>query len=477
MTLSERLFLRILPTLIITILLVGMLAYVSATREIKNIYDAELINDANTLWVLLKKPLARERHRPTIQVPDLDFNMDNQLALNEDADDYADAHAFRVWKEGELLMVSSNSFSPSVPPFRTGFSDFSTSKDVWRVYTLPIPNTDIVIEVAEKQDLRESLVEKIIFNLSIPLIVLVPVIAVLVWLFITNGLSHIRDLVRQIRSRTPDDLSEIATRGLPRDLVPLVHSLNQFLEKLRVSLTLERRFSDLAAHQLRTPQAGIKLLLQLLERADSEAERQALIGDLVASNERAMHLIEQMLNLARVSHQPMSLEDTNLFDFCATSLASFGPLLNDRGFQVALVGDETLTLPTDMLLLRMMIDNIIDNAMKYSPDGGRIDVEVSYLDERLCISVSDSGPGIPVEHRQAVFQQFHRLDTLDQKGTGLGLAIVAAIATRLSIEIELRKPAWGQGLRVDLLFSSPLQGDAQRSREAGQDHVVDQPIE
>lgn len=459
MTLSERLFLRILPTLMITILLVGALAYVSANREIKNIYDAELINDANTLWVLLKKPLAREKHRPTIQVPDLDFNMDNQLALNEDADDYADAHAFRAWKSGELLMVSSNAFPASVPPFAAGFSDFTTSKDAWRVYTLPIPNTDIVIEVAEKQALRANLVENIIVNLSVPLIVLVPVIAVLVWLIINNGLSHIRGLVRQIRSRTPDDLSEIATNGLPRDLVPLVLSLNQFLEKLRISLTLERRFSDLAAHQLRTPQAGIKLLLQLLERADSEAERQVLIKDLVSSNERAMHLIEQMLNLARVSHQPLSLETTNLFDLCATSLASFGPLLNNRGFQVALIGDETLNLPTDMVLLRMMIDNVIDNAMKYSPDGGQIHVEVGHRDECACISVSDSGPGIPVQHRQAVFQQFHRLDTLDQKGTGLGLAIVAAIATRLSIQIELLTPVWGDGLRVDFLFSDNVRSE------------------
>jgi two-component system, OmpR family, sensor histidine kinase QseC len=465
-TLSQRLFLRILPTLIVTILMVGILAYVSADREIENIYDAELINDANTLWVLLKKPLSRDRHGPAVQVPDLDFNMDNQLALNNDADDYADAHAFRAWKSNMLVMVSSNAFPANIPAFPTGFSNITLKNESWKVYTLPIPNTNIVIEVAEKLELREGLVDNIILNLSIPLIILVPVIAALVWLIINNGLSYIRDLVRQIRSRTPDDLSEISTKGLPRDLVPLVHSLNQFLDKLRVSLTLERRFSDLAAHQLRTPQAGIKLLLQLLERASSDEERKVLIEDLVSSNERAMHLIEQMLNLARVSHQPLRLETTNIYDLCAASMASFGPVLNHRGFQVALTGDEQMALPTDIVLLRMMIDNIIDNAIKYSPDGGRIEVEVHHSGQRACISISDSGPGIPVEHRQAVFQQFHRLDTVDRKGTGLGLSIVAAIATRMSIDIEMHVPNWGRGLRIDFLFPDSLSNDRLRQQKA-----------
>ncbi len=466
MTLSQRLFLRILPTVMVTILMVGILAYVSANREIKNIYDAELINDANTLWVLLKKPLGRDRHRPTIQVPDLDFNMDNQLELNEDADDYADAHAFRVWKAQELVMVSSNSFPLSVPQFSKGFSDFTFLKEEWRIYSLPIPDTNIVIEVAEKLELRHTLVENIILNLSVPLIVLVPVIAALVWFSINNGLSYIRDLVRHIRSRTPDDLSEISTVDLPRDLVPLAHSLNQFLDKLRVSLTMERRFSDLAAHQLRTPQAGIKLLLQLLERADSEAERKILIKDLIASNERAMHLIEQMLNLARVSHQPLRLEQTNLFALCAASIASFGPVLTHRGFQAELTGDEQIIVATDMLLLRMLIDNVIDNALKYSPDGGRIEVDVCREDERACISISDSGPGIPPEHRLAVFEQFHRLDSQERKGTGLGLAIVAGVSTRLGMDIRMQTPHWGHGLRIDFLFSGALLSDRQRRQDA-----------
>jgi two-component system sensor histidine kinase QseC len=450
-TLSQRLFLRILPTLIITIAIVGIFAYHSATREIDNIYDAQLINDANVLWSLMKHPLTRMTARPTVQVPDLDFNMDNQLALNEDADDYADAHSFRAWKGPALAFASSNAFPAEVKRFSAGFSDVTYQNELWRIYSLPIPNSDVTIEVAEKIILREGLVDNILLNLAFPLLVLVPVSAIIIWLAINNGLANVRGLVSQIRTRTPDDLSMIATGRLPRDLTPLVHSLNNLLRKLGHSLAMERRFSDLAAHQLRTPQAGIKLLLQMFDRADSDEERAALLKDLVVSNERAMHLIEQLLRLARVSHQPLQLEALPLRQIAAAALADFGVMLNRRGFNAGLVGTHDPQVLTDRALLRVMIDNLLDNSIKYSPAGGRIEVRIEPSSRGFLLSIEDSGPGIPPEQREAAFQRFNRLDArAGEEGAGLGLPIVADIGNRLDIGISLGTPAWGSGLKVDL---------------------------
>ncbi|GAA3070882.1 ATP-binding protein [Rhizobium viscosum] len=450
MTLSQRLFLRILPTLIITIAIVGILAYRSATREIDNIYDAQLINDANVLWSLMKHPLTRLTARPTVQVPDLDFSMDNQLALNEDADDYADAHSFRAWRGSALAFASSNAFPDEVKRFPAGFTDVTYQNELWRIYALPIPNSDVTIEVAEKIILREGLVDNILLNLAFPLLILVPVSAIIIWLAINNGLANVRELVSQIRARTPDDLSMIATKALPRDLAPLVHSLNNLLRKLGRSLTMERRFSDLAAHQLRTPQAGIKLLLQMFDRADSDEERAALLKDLVVSNERAMHLIEQLLRLARVSHQPVQLEALPLRQIAAAALADFGVILNRRGFHVGLVATQDPQVLTDRALLRVMIDNVLDNAIKYSPAGGRIEVRIEPGSRGFRLCIEDSGPGIPLEQREAAFQRFNRLDAQAGEGAGLGLPIVADIGNRLDIGISLSTPAWGSGLKVDL---------------------------
>lgn len=451
-TLSQRLFWRILPTLMVTILIVGALAYHSATREIENIYDAELINDANTLWILLKGHLDRNSFPMPTEVPDIDFSMGNQLALNQDADDYADAHAFRSWKGRSLAMVSSNAFPASVPQFGVGFADYIFANEKWRVYSLPIAKTGIVIEVAEKVALRRGLVGNILLDIALPLLVLVPAIAFLAWLVINNGLSHIRALVRQIRSRTPDDLSVLATKGMPSDLQPLVRSLNQFMQKLDTSLTLERRFADLAAHQLRTPQAGIKLLLQMLGKTTDEDERRQLMMDLVASNERAMHLIAQLLHLARVSHQPLRLEAINLHEIAAASLADVGAILGHRGFEVELVGNELAYVKADRLLLRLLIDNLVDNAVKYSPDGGELRIEIAQTGVDWRLTIDDRGPGIPENEREAVFLKFHRVAATDRDGAGLGLAIVAEIAKRLDIQVALSKPDWGDGLRVELIM-------------------------
>jgi two-component system OmpR family sensor kinase/two-component system sensor histidine kinase QseC len=449
-TLTRKLFLRIAPVVIVTIVIVGAFAFNSATREIDNIYDAQLINDANVLWGLLQHKLKRPFGHVPQRIDDIDFNMDNQLAFNEDADDYADAHMFRGWVDGQILVYNSTAFLSEVPQQKEGFSTVPYKGETWRVYTLPIPNSSIVMEVGEKIALRETLVANILLNLFFPLLILIPIIGFLIWLGINSGLSTIHGLVRDIRTRSPDDLSAIPVEALPRDLLPLGRSINQLLAKLARSLTLERRFSDLAAHQLRTPQAGVKLLLQMLDNVDTDKERQAIVSDLVASNDRAMHLIEQLLRLARVSHHPLELVPVSLYHVTASVLAEFGSVLNGRQLDALLKGDEQAEVKTDESLLRMMISNLIDNAIKYTPAGGRIEVVVSSGPEECRLSISDSGPGIPADQREAVFQRFFRLDTLQTEGAGLGLAIVSDIVDRLAATIELTTPSWGKGLRINL---------------------------
>lgn len=449
-TLARKLFLRIAPVVAVTIIVIGVFAFNSATREIDNIYDAQLINDANVLWGLLRHRLEDPSRQSPHRIDDIDLNMDNQLALNEDADDYADAHMFRGWVDGRIAIYSSTAFLSDVPRRAVGFSNLSYKGEGWRVYSLAIPNTSIIIEVGEKDALRATLVANILLNLFFPLLVLLPIIGFLIWVGINSGLSTIHDMVRQIRTRSPDDLSVIPIERLPRDLLPLGRSINQLLGKLGHSLTLERRFSDLAAHQLRTPQASVKLLLQMLRTADGEAERQQLVGALVESNDRASHLIEQLLRLARVSHHPLRVERVPVFHMTASVLAEFGTLIHNRRLDVSLSGEENLEVETDGSLLRTMISNLIDNAVKYSSDGGRVAVSITMGDGVCRLSISDTGPGIPPEEQATVFQRFYRIDTLHTEGAGLGLAIVADIAERLAVQIKMATPDWGGGLKMDL---------------------------
>jgi two-component system sensor histidine kinase QseC len=449
-TLARKLFLRIAPVVAVAIVVIGVFAFNSATREIDNIYDAQMINDANVMWGLLRHRLEDPARQGSQKIGDIDFNMDNQLALNEDADDYADAHMVRAWVGDRIAVYSSEAFPSDVPPRPVGFSDLSYRGEKWRIYSLAIPSTSIVLEVGQKDDLRATLVANILLNLFFPLLILVPIIAALIWIGINSSLSTIHDLVRQIRTRSPDDLSAIPVEPLSRDLLPLGRSINQLLVKLGNSLTLERRFSDLAAHQLRTPQASVKLLLQMLQNADDEAERRQLISALVESNDRASHLIEQLLRLARVSHHPLRVGKVPLYHMTASVLAEFGTLINSRNLDVSLEGEEDVEVQTDGAAVRTVIINLIDNAVKYSVVGGRVAVVVAREDDTCRLSISDTGPGIPPEERSSVFQRFYRVETLQTEGSGLGLAIVADIAERLSIKIDMGTPDWGTGLKVDL---------------------------
>ncbi|MBA8902628.1 HAMP domain-containing sensor histidine kinase [Phyllobacterium sp. P30BS-XVII] len=452
-TLTRKLFFRITPTILITMAIIGGFAFNSATREINNVYDAQLINDANVLWMLLHNQFDEEPgDAPPKQIADIDFNMGNQLALNEDADDYADAHMFRAWKENKIVLFSGSTFPAEIPLQRAGFTNVHYDSEQWRIYSLPIPETQIVIEVAEKIAMRQTLVSNILLNLIFPLLILIPLIALLIWFGINSGLSTIRMLVQQIRSRSPDDLSAIPVDTLPRDLSPLGRSINQLLEDLDDSLKAERRFADHAAHQLRTPQAALKLLLQMLSQADSEKERQAILADLVISNEKATYLIEQLLRAARVGHQPMQLQPVALYSTVASIVAEMGNLITAKRLDMSLDGDEKALVRADDPLLRLMVSNLIENAVKYTPAGGRIRVGVTLANNFWQLSISDSGPGIAEHHREAVFQRFYRIDTPQIEGTGLGLTIVADIIKRLSGTIALKSPASGKGLLVEVLL-------------------------
>jgi two-component system, OmpR family, sensor histidine kinase QseC len=451
-TLSRKLFLRIAPTILVTIAVIGLFAYRSAKREINNVYDAQLINDASVLWALVEDEFPEAGSDKIKKLPSIDLDFNNQHAASKEADEYADARMFRIWKSGKDVMFSDTALPETISQQSAGFSEVEYNHERWRIYSQAVPNTAISIEVGEKKLLRDKLVFNILLQLSFSLLILVPAVGLLIWLGIKSGLGTIGSLVRAIRSRSPDDLSSIPVEDLPRDLSPLGQSINQLLSKLEHSLTAERRFSDHAAHQLRTPLAGLKLQLQMLAKEDVESERIALIGDLTRSTERATHLVEQLLRAARISHQPVNLKTVPLYHATASIVAEMGNIAEEKRLDISLEGHEEASVRADELLLKLMISNLLDNAIKYTPDSGKITINVLPQDGMWCLSISDTGPGISESEREAVFHRFYRADNAVTDGAGLGLAIVGDIIDRMSGKIALKTPENGHGLRVEVLL-------------------------
>ena len=453
-TLSRKLFIRIAPTIIATILLIGGLAFYSATKEINTVYDAQLISNANVLWTLVSDEIKEgERDYPK-KVDDIDLTVANQLALNDSADDYADSRMFRVWKSGTIMMYSDTALPTIVPKQGNGFSTIHYKNEDWRIYTLPISKNDVFIEVGEKMDLRNTLVANILINLALPLLLLVPIVCILIWFSIGNGLGVIRDLVEQIGKRSPDDLSHVNAELLPKDLAPLGKSLNQLFTKLEHSFTAERRFTDHAAHQLRTPQATTKLQLQMLAKANSAEEREALIKELMLSNERATKLINMLLTSARLNHQSITLQQMSIYPAIASVMAELGLLAKQKKIDMALEGNEHITVLADEVLFKLMMHNLIENAIKYTPANGKVRVKIEPQEKSCKISVSDTGRGIAEKERELVFGRFYRVSTPEAEGSGLGLTIVAEIVNRFKGKITLKTPDSGKGLLAEVILPS-----------------------
>ena len=451
-TIARKLFLRIAPAIVVTVVGIGLFAFVSAKREIDNVYDAQLISDASILWTLVEHELREIPPNSPKSIVNVDLDFNNAYAASKDADEFADSRMFRIWSSGKVVMFSDTSLPGSIPERGPGFSEVEYDHERWRIYTQAVPHTGISIEVGEKKSLRDKLVVNILLHLSFPLLILVPAVGLLTWLGIKSGLGTIQSLVKEIRSRSPDDLSSIPIGNLPRDLSPLGQSINQLLSKLEHSLTAERRFSDDAAHQLRTPLAGLKLQLHMLAEADTESERQALIDDLRRSNDRATHLVEQLLQAARVSHEPISLQPVPLYHATASVIAEMAPVAAEKHLDISLEGNEQACVRADELLIRLMISNLMDNAIKYTPDSGKIRINVLPQDAMWCLSIADTGPGISEREREAVFHRFYRAENSTVEGTGLGLSIVADIVDRFSGSISLNTPETGKGLLVGILI-------------------------
>ncbi|MSP42900.1 MAG: HAMP domain-containing histidine kinase [Alphaproteobacteria bacterium] len=448
-TLTRRLFLRLGPVILLTIAAVSGLAFYSAREEINFEYDAQLINSANILWALIQDELHETKMDFPKEIGDIDLNLRAGDDLTDSADAYANARMFRAWRAGQLIMYSDTARqeAPKNPP---GFTVISHQNEDWVLYTVDIPDTDVSIEVGEKKKLREILAQDILLDLTVPMLLLIPITGVLIWYGIAGGLGGIRFLVDQIQSRSPDDLSHVEIARLPDDLLPLAKELNQLFSKLEYSFTIEKRFTDHAAHQLRTPQATISLQLQMLAAATTDAEKAELIQELMESNDRATRLVAMLLTSARMHHQPISLLPVAAYPAIASVIAELGMHASQKSIEISLEGPEEAAVMADETLFKLMMSNLIENAIKFTPAGGSVDVVIRAGGKGVTISVCDTGCGIPVEERELVFGRFYRVETPQQEGSGLGLALVAEIIERFSGTIAIKTPPSGIGTLVEL---------------------------
>lgn len=339
-----------------------------------------------------------------------------------------------------------------------------------------------LVQVAETREKRSVLATEIIKGVMLPQLVILPLAVLLVWLALVRGIKPLSELEERIRARKPDDLSPLDEKVVPLEVAPLVSSVNDLLTRLKSSIATQKRFLADAAHQLKTPLAGLRMQADLAQREQFNAEElKQSLKQIGRSSMRAAHTVNQLLALARAEtsgkalvRQPCDLAALAMEVVRDTVPRAMEHHL-DLGYEGAEPGSDRARLQGNPTLLKEMVRNLLDNAVNYTPSTpeqpGVVTVHVlaDPLGETVVLQVDDTGPGIPESERELVFQPFYRSLGTNVDGSGLGLPIVLEIARQHDATIEIGDARPGQvppGTRVTVRFAvgaarAPQEEDAQ----------------
>lgn len=429
-SIRRQLIIALLTTIAVAVLAAAYGSYRLAREGVDEVFDYHLKQIA----------LSLRDHAPqsNAQLPEADDQLDFVIQVFS--------------RDGRRLYASDPHASlPGLAP--PGFSTVDTDGGRWRVYAIQL--RDQLVQVAQPTRVRKEAAAAAALRTVMPFLILLPVLGVLIWWTVGSGLAQLDRLAREVKSRSAVQLEPLQLAEVPIEARPLIEALNDLLKRLSTALAAQRAFIADAAHELRTPLTALQLQAKLIERADTAADRLAAVADLKRGLVRASHVVQQLLTLAREEPGGSTMQPflrVDLVGLAGMAAAEYTLLAESRGIDLGL-GESVAGAAAngDAEALRTLIANLVENAIRYTPGPGRVDIAVAIDGGWPLLTVSDSGPGIPAEEREKVFDRFYRRTETAEPGSGLGLAIVRAIADRHGAVIELGDSPLG-GLLVGVRF-------------------------
>ena len=410
----------------------GLIVYHNALIEADAFFDYHL---RQTALILRDEPV--------------EYSLAQQLPSSDAAYDFV----VQVWTLDGVRIYLSRPHSVLPNTTTLGFSTVSTSEGLWRVFGAQAMTK--VIQVAQPMHIRKQQAVDLALKTLRPFALLLPGLGVLIWVAVGSALQPLQRLTTLVKARHVDALDPLPNERLPEDVRPLVDALNDLLARLGSALDRERAFMADAAHELRTPLTALHLQIGTLARAANEAERNEAMEQLSAGMQRAIRLVEQMLSLARQEPRvERPLVQIPLADIARDVVAELVPLADAKRIDLGISRSQPEIVLGDADALRTLTRNLVDNAVRYTPAGGRVDVSVESrgAPPQGVLKVVDNGPGIPPEERLRVLDRFYRRPGTSPSGSGLGMAIVKAIADAHGATLELASGPDDKGLAVTVMF-------------------------
>ncbi|MGV3683840.1 MAG: ATP-binding protein [Acidovorax sp.] len=434
-SLRAQLLVFLLAAILLAGAVQGVLAYRSALAEADSLFDYHMQQTALALRSGLP-PDARD------------------LGQGLSGEDENHEFIVQVWTN-EGLRIFESAVGAALPQIAVlGFTNVQARGGTYRVFSLQTRSQ--VIQVAQNMAVRSGMARTLALRTLAPLAVMAPLLVMAVWWGVSRSLAPVERVRRQLARRQADDLSPVSDEALPDEVQPLVTELNLLFERVQGAFAAQQHFVADAAHELRSPLAALRLQLQGLQRAgQDDAARAVAVERLSAGIDRATRLVEQLLTLARqeAAGAASPTETVDLRAVAQLALADAAPAAQARSMDMGLLDSEAVPIPGRPEALRMLVRNLLDNAVKYTPPGGQVDLQLRHVDGgQVELVVEDSGPGIAPEHRERVMQRFVRETADSAPGSGLGLAIVQAIAQAHGASVALDASPRLGGLRVVVRF-------------------------
>jgi len=475
-SIRSRTLVLVLGVLCVALSLISWRSYIDAQHEIEELFDALLAHSARLLEGMAGGDLSPSARTALQRALDAALRDGRGAQAELDGHPYESKLVFQVLdRQGRVQVQSAGapaqlltSLLAQLPaaaraaqsgaqplaelaPQVRGYHDVRLEGSVWRVFLRPDQARRHWLLVAERQDVRGELVGKIVLRSLLPDLIGLPLLALLVWSAIGLGLRPLEQVVRLIKARDAENLAPLTLAPLPRELEPMVAALNRLLLQVASLLEREKRFLADAAHELRTPLAVLRIHAQNALEAPEAADRAAALQQLEAGVDRATRVVTQMLTLARLAPDALqvAMAELDLAPYLRQELAELIPLALAREQELTLDYDEAADyrLLAHAPSLGTLLQNLIGNAVQYTPLGGRIAVSLQAETQRVCLRVADSGPGVPAEQHAQLFRRFHRQG--GGQGAGLGLSIVQRIVELHGGEIHLAEASLG-GLEVEV---------------------------
>jgi two-component system OmpR family sensor kinase len=434
-SLRGRLLWYLLAAITIAAVAQASIAYRTALQDADQIFDYHMQQMALSL-----------RSRVPLTSSEASASVDTPLSGNDDL-------VVQVWSPDGVQVFRSASHARLPQRAVLGFSNVSANGTTYRIFSIQTDNQ--TVQVAQDLAVRRSMASNLALRTLGPIAVMMPILMLVVWWVVSGSLDPVARVRRQVAARQADDLSPVSESGLPDEVRPLVQELNLLFGRVRTAFDAQQNFVADAAHELRTPLAALKLQVQSLERSDNPDARRVAVGRLTAGIERATRLVEQLLVLARQEASAAGGTSLQPVDMAGVAKRAVADLIGvaqakniDLGLQRADAGEVQGQLESLNILMR----NLVDNAIKYTPGGGTVDVSVTAEADAVTVSVEDSGPGIPPEERERVFDRFYRVAGSEVSGSGLGLAIIKSIAERHGAKLVLGESQRLGGLEAKVIL-------------------------